>query len=67
MVYGVKEREVMLFNCTPELRAVLLAQEHDSLSSAGAQVVSLFDTVPEEIVHDFVIGVKPSQLFCRVI
>lgn len=52
----------MQLDCIPELCAVLLTQEHNSLPGPGSQVVGFLDAVLEEIVHDFVFGVKSDEL-----
>ena len=67
LIDRIVEREIMLLNCIPKLCAVFLTQKHDSLSSSGAQIIGFFDTVPEEIVHDSVLGVKSDELLCRII
>lgn len=66
LVDRIIEREIVLLDRIPELRAVLLAQEHDCLPSTGTQVVGFFNAVPEEIMHHLVLHIEPDELFCRV-
>ena len=59
LIDRVVQREVMLFDRIPELRAVFFAQKHDRLPSPGPQVICLFYAVLEQIVKNIVLIVQP--------
>lgn len=58
LVDGVVQPKVVFLDSLPKLRAVFLAQKHDSLPRARPQVVCLFHALNKQVMEVFAIIIK---------